>query len=451
MHPGAAVDLRRPLPCQDADLRVGAHGSNASGTGVTDEEHPASAGDRPRRRRGQAARRRSPPTARSRPCRSAGSTGSSTSCSPTWSTPAYLRIVVLTQYKSHSLDRHITTTWRMSTLLGDYVTPVPAQQRLGPQWFRGSADAIYQSLNLVYDERPDHVVRVRRRPRLPDGPAADGRAAHRQRGRRDGGRASACRAPRPASFGVIEPRADGGASRRSSRSRPTRPGFPTSPDERLRLDGQLRLHHRGAARRACSATPPTRAPPTTWAATSSRCWSTRAGRRSTTSATTSCPASTDRDRGYWRDVGTLDSYYDAHMDLIAVHPIFNLYNRQWPILTPTGSLPPAKFVFDEEGRRGTALDSMVSPGVDRLRGHGAPLDHLLGCDVHAGAEVEDSVLMHDVASAAGPWCARAILDKNVVVVRGAPSGSTTRRPRQRLYRHRGRRHGDRQGRAVTPA
>ena len=70
----------------------------------------------------------------------------------------YLRIVVLTQYKSHSLDRHISLTWRMSTLLGNYVTPVPAQQRLGPQWFQGSADAIYQSLNLVYDEQPQYVV-----------------------------------------------------------------------------------------------------------------------------------------------------------------------------------------------------------------------------------------------------------------------------------------------------
>ncbi|MCW2537233.1 MAG: glgC, partial [Modestobacter sp.] len=78
------------------------------------------------------------------------------------------RIAVLTQYKSHSLDRHITTTWRMSQLLGSYVTPVPAQQRLGPRWFNGSADAIYQSLNLIYDDRPeidvvfgaDHVYRM---------------------------------------------------------------------------------------------------------------------------------------------------------------------------------------------------------------------------------------------------------------------------------------------------
>ncbi len=70
----------------------------------------------------------------------------------------YLRICVLTQYKSHSLDRHITTTWRMSTLLGNYVTPVPAQQRLGPRWYTGSADAIFQCLNLVYDEQPDYIV-----------------------------------------------------------------------------------------------------------------------------------------------------------------------------------------------------------------------------------------------------------------------------------------------------
>src|SRR5688572_9393826 len=70
----------------------------------------------------------------------------------------YLRVVVLTQYKSHSLDRHVTKTWRMSNLLGNYVTPVPAQQRRGPHWFAGSADAIYQSFNLIYDERPDYVL-----------------------------------------------------------------------------------------------------------------------------------------------------------------------------------------------------------------------------------------------------------------------------------------------------
>src|SRR5690348_447925 len=70
----------------------------------------------------------------------------------------FLKVVVLTQYKNHSLDRHITQTWRMSTLLGNYVTPVPAQQRVGPRCFSGPADAIYQSLNLVYDEEPDYIL-----------------------------------------------------------------------------------------------------------------------------------------------------------------------------------------------------------------------------------------------------------------------------------------------------
>ena len=97
----------------------------------------------------------------------------------------YLRIAVLTQYKSHSLDRHISVTWRMSTMLGNYVTPVPAQQRLGKQWFLGSADAIHQSMNLIVDEQPGHHRGVRRRPRLPDGCRADGRGAPRVRCRRD--------------------------------------------------------------------------------------------------------------------------------------------------------------------------------------------------------------------------------------------------------------------------
>ena len=93
----------------------------------------------------------------------------------------YRRIVVLTQYKSHSLDRHIATTWALSPLLGNYVTPVPAQMRRGPRWFAGSADAIYQNFNLLNDERPGLRDRVRRRPHLPHGPAPDGRAAHRVR------------------------------------------------------------------------------------------------------------------------------------------------------------------------------------------------------------------------------------------------------------------------------
>ena len=91
----------------------------------------------------------------------------------------YHQIVVLTQYKSHSLDKHVTTTWRLSPLLGNYVTPVPAQMRLGPRWFVGSADAIYPELQPDRRRAAGAHHRLRRRPHLPHGPAADGRAAHR--------------------------------------------------------------------------------------------------------------------------------------------------------------------------------------------------------------------------------------------------------------------------------
>jgi glucose-1-phosphate adenylyltransferase len=134
------------------------------------------------------------------------------------------------------------------------------------------------------------------------------------------------------------------------------------------------------------------------------------------------PGSTERDRGYWRDVGTLDSYYEAQMDLISVHPIFNLYNREWPIHTSTGSLPPAKFVFDDDGRRGTALDSMVSAGVVIS---GATVRRSIissGATIHSRALVEDSVIMNDVRIGRGAVVRRAIIDKRVVVPPGAQIG-----------------------------
>ena len=111
----------------------------------------------------------------------------------------YLKIVVLTQYKSHSLDRHITKTWRMSTLLGNYVASVPAQQRVDKNWFLGSANAIYQSLNLDPRREARHRRRRRRRPRLPHGLLPDGRAAHRVRRRGAPSRPSASRSRWPTS------------------------------------------------------------------------------------------------------------------------------------------------------------------------------------------------------------------------------------------------------------
>jgi glucose-1-phosphate adenylyltransferase len=134
------------------------------------------------------------------------------------------------------------------------------------------------------------------------------------------------------------------------------------------------------------------------------------------------PGSTERDRGYWRDVGTLDSYHDAHLDLVSVHPVFNLYNRHWPILTSVPSVPPAKFVLEEPGRTGGAYDSLVSNGV--IVSGGTVRRSVLspGVRVDAGAEVEESVVLHGTEIGKGAVVRRAIVDKNVVVHPGAKLG-----------------------------
>ena len=138
------------------------------------------------------------------------------------------------------------------------------------------------------------------------------------------------------------------------------------------------------------------------------------------------PGATERDRGYWRDVGTIDAYHDAHMDLVRVHPIFNLYNRRWPILTQMPSLPPAKFV---EG--GNAHESMVGSGSIVAGGH--VRSSVLSNDVivYEGAYVEGAVLMPGVRIGRGAVVRRAILDKNVIVPEGAQIGVNPTADRER--------------------
>ena len=332
----------------------------------------------------------------------------------------YLRIVVLTQYKSHSLDRHITTTWRMSTLLGNYITPVPAQQRLGPKWFQGSADAIHQSLNLVYDDQPDHIVVFgadhvyRMDPRqMVEQHIASGA----------GVTVAGIRVPRTeaTAFGVIQTAADGRTISAFLEKPTDPPGLPDAPDltyasmgnyvfsteallEAVKMDAgdEGSVHDMGG-----NIIPMMVAK----------------GRAEVYDfSDNEVPGSTERDRGYWRDVGTLDSYYDAHMDLVAIHPVFNLYNRKWPILTTSPAYPPAKFVFEESGRTGHAINSLISQGVILSGGTVRRSIVSPGVRVHSGAECTGSVLLHNVDVGRGAKVQNAILDKNVVVWPGARVG-----------------------------
>ncbi|MGH2733279.1 MAG: sugar phosphate nucleotidyltransferase, partial [Actinomycetota bacterium] len=149
-------------------------------------------------------------------------------------------------------------------------------------------------------------------------------------------------------------------------------------------------------------------------------------------ATNQVPGATDRDRGYWRDVGTLDAYYEAQMDLISVHPIFNLYNKEWPIYSWHEPLPPAKFVFDDDGRRGHALDSMVSAGV--IISGGIVRESVISPEVRveAGAMVRRSVLMHGVTVGKGAMVRNAIIDKRVDIPAGARIGVNGASDRRRF-------------------
>jgi glucose-1-phosphate adenylyltransferase len=342
-----------------------------------------------------------------------------------------LRIAVLTQYKSHSLDRHIAQTWRMSPLFNNYVMSVPAQMRLGKRWFEGSADAVYQNLNLINDERPDYIA-IFNADHIYRMDPWQMVMAHREGGA--GVTVAGIRVPRSEAFryGVLEV----GPNHKITHCREKpgdAPGMPGNPEKVFASMGNY-VFSADALVDALRAD-----------AENERSSHDMGGNIVTMMvhsgdanvydfAENTIPGATDRDRGYWRDVGTLDSYYDGNMDLVSVHPVFNLYNGQWPIHTIQGALPPAKFVFDEDGRRGAAYDSMVSSGV--IISGGTVRRSVLspGVVVHSYASVEDSVLLQDVEIGRGAVVRRAILDKNVSVPPGARIGVDAAADRARGFR-----------------
>ena len=334
------------------------------------------------------------------------------------------RVCVLTQYKSHSLDRHITQTWRMPTLLGDYVTPVPAQQRLGPRWFTGSADAIYQSLNLVYDENPDYVV-VFGADHVYRMDPMQMIEAHIDSGA--GVTVAGLRRPRSTAseFGVIEVGLDGLKIANFLEKPADPPSIPGSPEESFVSMGNYVFSTDVLleALRADAVDPGSvhdmggNIIPML----------TEQGHAFVYDLSFNIvPGATDRDSGYWRDVGSLDSYHDAHLDLVSVHPVFNLHNRRWPILSNIPPLPPAKFV---EG--GNAHESMVGAGSIISGGHVRTSVIATSVSIESGAYVEGSVIMPGVRIGRNAIVRRAILDKNVVIPENAQIGVDLEHDRSR--------------------
>jgi glucose-1-phosphate adenylyltransferase len=342
----------------------------------------------------------------------------------------YLKIVVLTQYKSHSLDRHITKTWRMSTLLGNYVAPVPAQQRLGPRWFAGSADAIYQSFNLINDEKPDYVI-VFGADHIYRMDPAQMVADHIASGA--GVTVAGIRQPLSMAdqFGVIEVGPDGRQIRAFREKPKDAMGLPDAPEEIYASMGNY-VFNTDLLVEVISEDAKNSDSKHDMGGSIIPMLVERGLANVYDFRENDVPGSTDRDLGYWRDVGTLDSFYDAHMDLIDIHPVFNLYNYEWPIYTDYRPWPPAKFVHGWEGRVGRAVGSMVSPGVVIS---GSLVENSVvspNVKVHSWASVSGSVLMEGVDIGRNAVVRNAILDKNVIVPEGAQIGVDLERDGERF-------------------
>ncbi len=330
----------------------------------------------------------------------------------------YLQIVVLTQYKSHSLDRHISATWRFSTLLGNYVTPVPAQMRRGQRWFVGSADAIYQNFNLIADEQPDivcvfgadHIYRMDPRQMVDHHIAV-------------GGGVTVAGIPVPKNeatdFGVME--VAGTKIKAFHEKSPTPPTMPGRDDVCLASMGNyvfdtdvlLRAIAEDAADETSIHDLGSNIIPNL----------TREGIANFYDFDTNViPGDFSKGRSYWRDVGTLDAYYEANMDLISQEPMFDLYNMKWPVFTGQSPLPPAKLVAGPSWAPGSAVSSLLCQGSIISGGHVERSVISQGVYVDDHAVVSDSIIMQEAEIGAGAIVRRAIVDKNVRIPPGMQIG-----------------------------
>jgi glucose-1-phosphate adenylyltransferase len=264
------------------------------------------------------------------------------------------RIGVLTQYKSHSLIRHLQHAWNfMRAEIGEFVEIIPAQQRMSKEWYRGTADALYQNIDIIHRHAPeyvlvlggDHIYTMDYSKML----------MHHVNSKAD--MTVACiEVPRPEAreFGVMS--VDDKMRILSFAEKPADPeAMPGKPDTALASMGIYVF-----STRFLYDTLNTDAKDPASAHDFGKSIIPHIIHNSVAIA---YPYSDENgDIGYWRDVGTLDAYWQANMELCSIKPELNLYDKNWPIWTYQAQLPPAKFVFDEEGKRGTAINSLISDG-----------------------------------------------------------------------------------------
>jgi glucose-1-phosphate adenylyltransferase len=342
------------------------------------------------------------------------------------------KLKVLTQYKSDSLNNHISRTWRMTAFLGHFCETVPAQMRTGGDWYKGSVDAIFQNLNLITDESPDTVF-VFGADHVYQMDVAQMLDFHNQK------RADCTVAVLPvpieqgSEFGILDVGADGEV--RNFVEKPKNPPpMPGDPTRCLASMGNYIFNTETLVREVVNDAKIENSSHD-FGKSILASLNKRARVYAYDFQQNMVPGLGKRERGYWRDVGTLDAYFQANMDLIAVEPIFNLYNSQWPIVTATTSLPPAKFVFNDlpQKRVGRALDSLVSEGC--IISGGLVERSVLSprVRVNSWSTVQDSILMENVEIGRHCDIRKAIIDKNVTIPPGTKIGVDLEEDRKRFH------------------
>ena len=324
------------------------------------------------------------------------------------------KIKVLTQYKSDSLNKHLSRAWQMSSFLGHYVEAVPAQMRTGTDWYKGSADAIYQNLNLVTDEEPDHIFVF----------GADHvyRMDARQMLDFHVARKAACTVaaiPVPIEegheFGIIDVGPNG--EMRNFLEKPKNPPpMPGNPRMCLASMGNYLFSTDALVREVVRDAAQDNSAHDFGKSIISEMYK-HSPVYVYDFATNVIPGQGEKERGYWRDVGNIDTYYQCNVELVDVDPVFNLYNDRWPIHSAHTSAPPAKFVFEDPAsqRVGYATDSLVSAGCIISGGHVSRSVLSPRVRVNSFSDVSDCILFEDVQIGRRCRIRRAVIDKNVEI------------------------------------
>jgi len=339
-------------------------------------------------------------------------------------------IYVMVQFKSQSLIEHLAAGWKFGGLIAEhFISPVPAQMRHGQTWYKGTADAIYQNLNLIENFAPD-LVAVFGADHIYRMDIAQMAEFHRERD----ALVTVATLPVPrneaSSFGIVEVDRDGlvvGFDEKPAdpRELPDRPGYSLASMGNYIFDAEFlvrALQQLADGETAASDFGRHIIPA-------------HLDNRRTYAydfATNRLPGEPEGKPMYWRDVGTLDAYYEANMDLRAPDPALNLYNFEWPLRTAQAPNPPAKFVFDEIGRRGEAVQSLVAEGC--IVSGGRVRNSVLGQSVfvHSFAEVDDAVIMDGCRIRRHARVRRAIIDKFIEIPEGETIGFDLERDRERF-------------------